>query len=87
MLKAAKVLSISVCILSVLLALFSGNVTLRNFRSECQQHGPDAFYKRQAWVEFASVVHSGQLNRCSDVWPQLCHISCKWGHGLLHCDK
>jgi hypothetical protein len=87
MLKAAKALSISVCILSVLLALFSGIVTLRNFRSECQQ-GPDAFYKkRQVWVKFASVLHSDQMNRCSEVWPQLCQSSCKWGHGLLHCDS
>jgi hypothetical protein len=86
MAKVSRALCISVCILSVALAIISSLFTLSPFATACQQ-GSDTFKTRQTWLSIASDLHSGEMVRCGDIWPQLCTSSCDWDQERLQCDS
>jgi Leucine-rich repeat (LRR) protein len=85
MVTVSRALSVAVCLLSVVLVLLSYRA-LSPFADDCRR-GSDTFAMRQALVSFASALHSDDMRRCPDVWPQLCNSSCDWGHDLLQCDS
>jgi hypothetical protein len=84
MAAVSKAIALRVCALSVAGAVSSSGARLGPFAAHCRLGWS---LEQEAWLAFASGLHSNDESMCSDVWPQFCNTSCDWDYNFLDCDK